>query len=78
MRFRPAAFFDDQFRLHQGVEIRNLVERHNIRFKDSYREKAQYFKNIIGQRRGPESAAETIERAFEAALADCALEPARS
>ncbi len=33
MRFRPEAFFDDQFRLHRGVEIRNLVERHNIRFK---------------------------------------------
>jgi zeaxanthin glucosyltransferase len=39
----------------------------------SYREKAQYFKNIISQRRGLEVAAETIERAFEAALAYCAL-----
>jgi zeaxanthin glucosyltransferase len=52
--------------------IRRVLNTH------SYREKAQYFKNIIAQRRGPESAAGTIERAFEAALADCALEPARS
>jgi zeaxanthin glucosyltransferase len=44
----------------------------------SYREKAQYFKNIISQRRGLEVAAETIERAFEAALANRALELSRS
>jgi zeaxanthin glucosyltransferase len=34
----------------------------------SYREKAQYFKSIIAQRRGLDVAAETIERAFETAL----------
>ena len=45
---------------------------------DSYCEKAQYFKNIIAQRRGLDVAAETIERAFEAALANCALELSRS
>jgi zeaxanthin glucosyltransferase len=44
----------------------------------SYREKAQYFKNIIAQRRGLDVAAETIERAFEAALANCAPELSRS
>jgi MGT family glycosyltransferase len=44
----------------------------------SYREKAQYFKNIIAQRRGLDVAAEAIERAFEAALANCALELSRS
>jgi zeaxanthin glucosyltransferase len=40
----------------------------------SYGEKAQYFKNIIAQRRGLDIAAEAIEHAFEAALANCALE----
>jgi zeaxanthin glucosyltransferase len=44
----------------------------------SYREKAQYFKKIIAQRRGLEVAAEIIERAFEAALANCDLELSRS
>jgi zeaxanthin glucosyltransferase len=44
----------------------------------SYREKAQYFKNIIAHRRGLDVAGETIERAFEAALANCALELSRS
>ena len=41
---------------------------------DSYGEKAQYFKNTIAQRRGLDVAAEAIERAFEAALANCAVE----
>jgi zeaxanthin glucosyltransferase len=40
----------------------------------SYGKKAQYFKNIIAQRRGLNVAAEAIERAFEAALAHSALE----
>jgi zeaxanthin glucosyltransferase len=53
-----------------------LIQR--VLYTRSYREKAQYFKNIISQRRGLEVAAETIERAFEAALANCALELSRS
>jgi MGT family glycosyltransferase len=44
----------------------------------SYREKAQCFKKIVGQRRGLVVAAEIIERAFEAALANSALELSRS
>ncbi len=44
----------------------------------SYHQKAQYFKNIIAQRRGLDVAAETIERAFAAALANRALEVSRS
>jgi UDP:flavonoid glycosyltransferase YjiC (YdhE family) len=44
----------------------------------SYREKAAYFRNIIAQRRGLDVAAEAIERAFEAALVNCALELSRS
>src|SRR3984957_16539524 len=40
----------------------------------SYREKAQYFRKIIAQRHGLEIAAEAIERGFEAALANCAME----
>src|ERR1700722_16318224 len=44
----------------------------------SYHEKAQYFKTIIARRRGLDVAAETIERAFAAALEKCALEFSRS
>ena len=40
----------------------------------SYGQKAQYFEKIIGRRRGLDLAAEAIERAFEAALANPALE----
>ena len=39
-----------------------------------YGEKAQYFKNIIAQRRGLDVAADTIERAFQTALASRPLE----
>jgi zeaxanthin glucosyltransferase len=39
-----------------------------------YGEKAQYFKNIIAQRRGLDVAADTIERAFQSALASRPLE----
>jgi UDP:flavonoid glycosyltransferase YjiC (YdhE family) len=44
----------------------------------SYREKAQYFKQIIAKRRGLDVAAEVIEQAFETALADRPLELLRS
>jgi zeaxanthin glucosyltransferase len=40
----------------------------------SYGEKAQYFKNIIAQRRGLDVAAEVIEQSFQTALADRSLE----
>jgi MGT family glycosyltransferase len=56
--------------------LQALIQR--VLNTDSYCEKAQYFKNIIAQRRGLDVAAETIERAFEAALANCALELSRS
>jgi UDP:flavonoid glycosyltransferase YjiC (YdhE family) len=49
-----------------------LVQR--VLSTHSYREKAQYFKTIIAQRRGLDVAAETIERAFTAALANRAPE----
>jgi zeaxanthin glucosyltransferase len=56
-----------------GVDVLHaLIEK--VLNTHSYREKAQYFKNIIAQRRGLDVAAEAIERAFEAALAHCALE----
>jgi zeaxanthin glucosyltransferase len=44
----------------------------------AYREKAHDFKNIIARRRGLDLAAEAIEHAFEAALANDALELSRS
>jgi MGT family glycosyltransferase len=44
----------------------------------SHREKAQYFKNIIAERRGLDVAAEVIEQAFQAALANRPLELSRS
>jgi zeaxanthin glucosyltransferase len=53
-----------------------LIER--VLNTHSYRENAQYFKTIIGRRRGLDVAAETIERAFAAALEKCALEFSRS
>jgi zeaxanthin glucosyltransferase len=46
--------------------LHTLVQR--VLNTRSYREKAQCFKNIIAQRRGLDVAAQTIERAFEAAL----------
>ncbi len=44
----------------------------------SYREKAQYFKNIIAQRRGLDVAAEVIEQAFKTSFANRPLELLRS
>jgi zeaxanthin glucosyltransferase len=43
----------------------------------SYREKAQYFKNIIAERRGLDVATEVIEQAFQTALANRPLELSR-
>jgi zeaxanthin glucosyltransferase len=44
----------------------------------SYRERAQYFKDIIARRRGLDVAAEVIEQAFQTSLANGPLEISRS
>jgi zeaxanthin glucosyltransferase len=44
----------------------------------AYREKAQYFKNVIEKRRGLDVAAETIERAFEQAIENRSSELSRA
>jgi zeaxanthin glucosyltransferase len=44
----------------------------------AYREKAQYFRNIIAKRRGLDVAAEIIERAFEQAIENRPLELSRA
>jgi len=44
----------------------------------SYREKAQYFKNVIAERRGLDVAAEAIEDAFEQAIENRSLELSRA
>ena len=56
--------------------LHTLIEK--VLYTHSYREKAQYFKKIIVQRRGLGVAAESIEHAFETALANRALELSRS
>jgi len=48
--------------------LHTLVQR--VLSTPSYREKAQYFQNIIARRRGLDVAAEVIEQAFQRALAN--------
>jgi MGT family glycosyltransferase len=57
-------------------DLHALIQR--ILNTHSYREKAQYFKNIIAQRRGLDVAAEAIERAFKLAIENRPLEPSRA
>jgi zeaxanthin glucosyltransferase len=60
---------------HLSVDaLHTLMQR--VLNTHSYREKALYFKKIIAQRRGLDVAAESIERAFEAALAPNLIEEA--
>ena len=61
---------------HLSVDrLHELVRK--VLHTPAYREKAQYFRNVIAKRRGLDVAAEAIEHAFELAIENRLLELAR-